>query len=131
MPNRRKRPEEALHRSVAQYLDVALPDGSEWFHIPNGGARSKAEAGVFKALGVKPGMPDIAVIYNGVFHGAELKPVGGRLSKNQIERHKRLKAAGARVTVCTSVEEIERFLAGYMPLKASLTGGGPLFKGAA
>ena len=29
------------------------------FHIPNGGARSKAEGAIFKAMGVKSGVPDL------------------------------------------------------------------------
>ena len=45
----------------------------EWlFHIPNGGSRHKIEAGKLKAMGVKPGVPDLALLvpkgpYNGLF----------------------------------------------------------------
>ncbi len=50
-----KRPEQALHRAVAAFLDVALPDGAAWTTIEPGGYRTKAEAGIAKARGVKAG----------------------------------------------------------------------------
>lgn len=55
------RPEENLHRACVQYLQAALP--KPWFcaHVPNGGGRSKAEAGILKAMGVLAGMPDLLV----------------------------------------------------------------------
>lgn len=55
------RPEENLHRACVAYLRAALPP--PWFcaHIPNGGGRSKAEAGILKAMGVLAGMPDLLI----------------------------------------------------------------------
>ena len=49
----RARPEEVLHRTVAAFLDVALPEGATWTTIEPGGYRTKAEAGIAKARGVK------------------------------------------------------------------------------
>ncbi len=42
------RPEQSLHRAAAEFLDLALPAGAEWWHTPNGGGRSRAEGGIFK-----------------------------------------------------------------------------------
>lgn len=55
------RPEEQLHRACVQYLQASLP--KPWFchHVPNGGYRTKAEAGILKAMGTLPGMPDLLV----------------------------------------------------------------------
>jgi len=53
------RPEEALQRQLVAFLRLALPPPWMVFHIPNGGGRSKAEAGVLKAMGVLAGMPDL------------------------------------------------------------------------
>jgi len=57
-----KRPEEALHRAIVAHLRARLPAPWLVFHIPNGGGRSKAEAGILKAMGVLAGMPDLLVI---------------------------------------------------------------------
>jgi hypothetical protein len=39
-----------------------LPEPWLVIHVPNGGGRSKAEAGIFKAMGVLAGFPDLLVI---------------------------------------------------------------------
>ena len=57
-----RRPEEQLHRSLVAYLRMALPKPWLVLHVPNGGGRSKAEAGILKAMGVLAGMPDLLVI---------------------------------------------------------------------
>ena len=117
---RMKRPEEALHRAVAQFLDLALPEDAVWFHPPNGGARSKAEAGIFKAMGVKPGVPDVVIIYRSQPIFIELKAPGETPSKTQKEMHNRLMLAGALVyPAATRIEEVEGFLCAIMPLKAA------------
>lgn len=56
-----KRPEEALHRACVAYLRAALPKPWLCWHSANGGGRSKAEAGILKAMGVLAGMPDLFV----------------------------------------------------------------------
>lgn len=56
------RPEERLQRDLVQHLRTRLPKPWLCFHIPNGGGRSKAEAGVLKAMGVLAGMPDLIVV---------------------------------------------------------------------
>ena len=121
---RRKHPEEALQRTTAQFLgiekNVALPEDAVWFHPPNGGARSKAEAGIFKAMGVKAGVPDIIVVYRGRMIAIELKAAGGSLSPAQKDMHARLSMAGALVYTATSVEAVEGFLRGAgVPLRAT------------
>lgn len=57
-----KRPEESLHRGCVTYLRAALPKPWLVWHTPNGGGRSKAEAGIFKAIGTLAGMPDLFVM---------------------------------------------------------------------
>ncbi len=116
---RRKRPEEMFQRAVARYLDLALPEDAVWFHPPNGGARSKAAAGIFKAMGVKAGVPDLIVIYQGQVVAIELKAPGGTLSKAQKAMHERLMLAGALVYTATRIEEVEGFLRATVPLKAT------------
>ena len=117
---RRNHPEEAIQRAVATFLDVALPIDAVWFHPPNGGWRSKAEAGIFKAMGVKAGVPDIVVVYQGQAMFIELKPPGRSLSANQREFAQTLAAAGAWFQVAHSIDEVAGYLRGWgVPLKGT------------
>jgi len=74
------------------------------WHVPNGGGRSKAEAGRFKAEGVVPGIPDVCILMQGRFYGLELKADKGRLSPAQIDMHERLRAAGATIAVAYGLD---------------------------
>lgn len=56
------RAEEKLQRQLVAYLRAALPAPWIVFHPANGGGRSKAEAGILKAMGVLAGVPDLFVI---------------------------------------------------------------------
>ena len=56
-----KRSEEALQRALCAELRIRLMPPWMFWHTPNGGARSKAEAGMLKATGVKAGIPDLFV----------------------------------------------------------------------
>lgn len=57
-----KRSEEKLHRELVKLLRATLPKPWLVFHIPNGGGRSKAEAGALKAMGTMAGLPDLLVM---------------------------------------------------------------------
>jgi hypothetical protein len=97
------RPEEILHRACVAYLRAALP--KPWFcaHVPNGGGRSKAEAGILKAMGVLAGMPDLLVFgphetlvkrANGVFTEFETKITPRLIAIEFKAPPKRLRSGG-------------------------------------
>ncbi len=134
-----RRVEEGIQRAVAQYLDMCLPEDAVWWHTPNGGARSKAEAGAFKAQGVKAGVPDVVIVYLATkflwqqkgseticdhrmefprMICIELKPPGRTLSKNQKEMKAKLERAGAiYAPVCRSVDDVKAFLEPLLPMR--------------
>lgn len=123
MPRRRRnQPEEQLQRAVAAFLDVALPEDAVWFHVPNGGARTKAEAGIFKAMGVKAGVPDVLILWRGQLYCIELKAPGRSLSPGQRDMRDRLLKSGAEWGLAKTVGEVAIACAGCwnMPLRASL-----------
>lgn len=120
MITRRQNPEELLQLAVAKFLNAALDDNSLWFHVPNGGWRSFTEAKRLKNMGVMAGLPDIEVISGGRAIWIELKTPGGRVSDAQVHCHQRLQQARCPVSVCRSVEEVERALrAAGVPLRAT------------
>ena len=119
---RRNRPEDALHITVAQFLDLALPKDACWTTVEHGGKRTKTEAGKLKAKGVKAGWPDVQIVYCQRLILFELKAPGGTLSPAQKLIHAQLSLAGALVYpgACTRIEEVEGFLRGAgVPLRAS------------
>lgn len=113
---KRRQPERALQIEVAEILN-GIP-GLLWFHVPNGGKRNVIEAKIFKAMGVKPGVPDIIIagtpiVYHGPvpFSGGgpafiELKADNKKPSPEQVAWHEELRKRGWAGTVCRSVDEV-------------------------
>lgn len=142
-----KRPEQELQKAIIQLMDYRtfpkrLWAGSRWLmppvkigdylhHTPNGGGRSPAESGIFKAMGVRAGYPDlsldIALVSDAgeFFPGwrCELKAGRGRQTPNQILWQERLERAGHVYVIAASVEEFEAELDRYLSL------GKPLYRG--
>lgn len=117
---RRKHPEDAFHKTVAQYLDWALPRDAVWTTVEHGGKRTKTEGGKLKAKGLKPGWPDVQIVYRGRLICIELKAPGGTLSDVQEAMHKRLTLAGAYVYTATDMAAVEGYLRGHdVPLRAT------------
>jgi hypothetical protein len=105
-----RRPEELLQRSVVDLLRLYEARGSLTFtHCPNGGRRSKAEAGAFKAMGVRAGVPDLLIWTPGGGHFAIELKAGRRavLSDAQVVWHSTLESLGHRVYVCRSIDDVE------------------------
>lgn len=112
--------EEQEQRAVIEWCEwnaSRFPQLKLIFHVPNGGHRSKAEGGRFKAIGVKPGVPDLFLPvprppYHGLF--IELKAPGGRVSTAQLSWIVSLMNAGYMAKVCygagEATAEIERYM---------------------
>lgn len=99
--------EEQIHRQVASWLRAVQTNEFVWCHVPNGGYRTKAEGGVFKALGVIAGWPDISILWRSRGLYIELKREGGKLTENQNNCHERIILAGGCVAVCHSLREVQ------------------------
>lgn len=102
----------------AKMASATRPELDLLFHIPNGGSRGKAEAGRFKASGVKSGVPDIFLpVARGGKHGLfiELKRLrGGVVSGNQNGWIGRLREQGYQAEACcgwlAAKQTIEKYL---------------------
>ncbi len=98
--------EEDVHRAVVRHLEFRAAPGVAWFHVPTGGARSRAEAGIFRALGTKAGVPDLLAFKEGKCLALELKrDKGGRVSPAQVDMHSKLRAAGVDVAVAHGLDQ--------------------------
>lgn len=112
---RRNRPEEIIHRQIVEWLQWAHPDLLV-FHPYNGGYRTKAEAGIGKALGVKAGTPDLVfVLPGGKCAFMEIKAPKKYLTKVQKEFAFKAANLGARFATVRSFEEGQAWVEELVP----------------
>lgn len=104
----RKRPEQELQKSCVIWLEVQRKLGRlTYFHVPNGGYRSKREAWALKLMGVRAGIPDLVIgLPKGRLIFVELKADKGRVSEIQKEIHAELGTYGFDVHTVKSLEEL-------------------------
>lgn len=108
--SRRNNPEEQLQRAIVEWLRWMKPD-VVWFFVNNGAHLSKSQAGKAKAMGVLPGVADLAfVLRGGQAAFIELKAPGKYLT--QVQKVFALNASnhGAWCAVARSIEDVERHL---------------------
>jgi hypothetical protein len=105
--NARRRPEQQLQAAIFRHIQVRGKPGIVAWHTPNGGKRSKAEAAIFKSLGVLAGIPDVLVLdTDGQLYGLELKAAGGRTTPRQNATLERLAVA---VGLDAALKQLERW----------------------
>lgn len=108
---------------MAEYLNIALPEESLWWHTPNQvGSRNATEARILKGLGVKAGIPDILILWRGALYGIELKAPRGSSSVDQVAIQETMRELGARIAAdLSSIEAVEKQLRGWgFPLHATV-----------
>ena len=111
--------EQATLFSWAQMRTYWYPELNLMFHIPNGGKRSKAEAGRFRAEGVKSGVPDLCLpVPRGRYHGLyiEMKTESGHTTAVQEWWGERLQAQGYAWRVCHGWQAAVALLEWYLQL---------------
>lgn len=113
--------EEQEQTAVMQWAEYQMGRWPElvWlYHIPNGGKRRRTEAARFKAMGVKPGVPDLCLpVPRGGYHGlyVEMKRrEEGRVSEDQAEWIDGLRANGYCAGVAYGCHEAEGILEAYL-----------------
>ena len=108
-----KRLEHSLQMAVAHMLQVVLdPVLTWWTSIDHGvGRLGVVEASQRKRRGVKPGIPDIIIMWDcGMLIGLELKAGRGRASDAQTEIAETWSRLGFGVWYARSLEEVQSVL---------------------
>lgn len=117
---RRKSIEQTLQQQLIQICQLYSgqePLFGRLYHIPNGGYRSPAEAGILKSMGVRAGVPDLHLpVETGGYYGLyiELKKPGGKLSRDQDDWIGFLRQEGHCVQVCESIDAAWTVLCWYL-----------------
>lgn len=112
--------ETEFHLMAANLLRQGVPPGGGfWFHVPNQGKRSKATAGLFKGMGLLPGVTDIVLVSGQKGGGGrvaflELKAKDargreGKLNPAQVEFRDMCRALGIMWGEARTLEEVEAF----------------------
>lgn len=119
-PDRRRapraRPEQAIQRTCADILARFVPkppEGPFFTSINPVPAKSKAVAGISKAMGMRAGVPDLWMLQRGQSILVEFKADNGRLSTAQKTLREEIISAGGVVEVAKSAEEFLGILATY------------------
>jgi len=116
------KPEQQLHKDVADYLAVALPIDCVFTSINPVSSKKPAAAGLSKALGMKSGIPDLLFIYKARPHFIELKAKRGKISDDQHSMIAMLISAGAVCAIAKSVEDVIAILQAWnIPLRARIS----------
>lgn len=108
--------------ALVEFVAYQFPKIADvFYHIANGGKRSKREAKKFKRMGVRPGMPDYFLsMACGAYHGCYIemkRKEDWKISKEQIAKIKRLREEGYFVDVAEGMEEAVKIIRNYMILK--------------
>lgn len=112
------RPEQAIHKAVAQHLRQRCTPGVVWWHTPNGamlgGKRNRKgiaiQGAIMKGLGVRAGVSDIIAVHAGKIFALELKAPGGRATDAQLEFLADMEKAGAFTCVAEGLDPAVRTL---------------------
>jgi hypothetical protein len=108
MKRRALAPEQALGKAVAHYLALTLDPEIVFATAINPiPAKSKAAAGLSKALGMAAGTPDWLIVYQGRAHFLELKAMSGTYTDSQREMFPRLRRLGIPLATCRSLTEVD------------------------
>ena len=100
-----KRAEDLIQKQCVQWIKYQYPE-LIIHHSPNGGFRTKAEAGIFKSIGTLAGFPDLLILFpDGNILFIEVKTLTGRQSASQKEFQRKAQKLGHNYEVVRSLNE--------------------------
>jgi hypothetical protein len=99
-----------------------MPELRWLFHVPNGGKRTALVGAQMKAMGVKPGVPDLLLpVWREGSAGLalEMKTAIGRLSTEQNDWKHHFESEGWQFRVARSAQEARTILCAYLGMAES------------
>ena len=119
---KRQHLEDDLQAAVCTLLKWALPADATFWAVPNGGLRHKMEAARMTRLGVRAGVADIHVVYQGRLYCLELKAPKGQLSATQVQVMRKLEHCGVPTAVIRELSDVTHVMREWdIPLSARLS----------
>ncbi len=103
------RPEDLVQRAILDYIAVAAP-AVFVYAIPNAARRAPSGNAGNAVPGLRPGMPDLGLIWQGKAYFIEVKAGKGTISAAQCDTAGLLHTAGAQVTFCWSIDDVRHAL---------------------
>lgn len=117
---KRGQAEFRLQVAIADLLRWRAMPGLFWTAVPNGEARPKVKNARgewysptgerLRRAGLRPGNPDLLLIWKGKAIGLELKAEGGRATESQRQTEADWTTAGGLYAICKGYDETVAFL---------------------
>jgi hypothetical protein len=113
-----QRPEQIIHKAVADHLRQRGVPGLVWWHtaqgVKIGGRRNRKgvaiQGAIMKGLGVRAGVSDILALHGGKFFALELKAPGGRPTEEQLRFIDDVRGQGGFTCVAEGLDQALRVL---------------------
>ena len=119
-----KRPEQVIHKAVADHLRIRGAPGLVWFHVAQSNyARNRKgtaiQAAINKGLGVRKGVSDLILFHQGNFYALEIKPKGRTPTEEQYAFLACVEAAGGFSAWTAGVDKALKVLETWGLLKGT------------
>lgn len=117
--------ERQIQTAFVQSFDLLAGPDVYLFSVPIERNSSPQNMAKLKAMGLRPGCPDVWIIWPSGGLALEFKkPKGGKVSDAQEATHKRLRRIGWPIEIVRSVDEAWEAVARHgCPVRSLLTGG--------
>lgn len=96
--------EDTIQKNIIDAVRLYYPR-STIFSVPNGGHRSKVEAGILKATGALAGVSDLILVHEGQVYFFEVKTETGKQSDSQKLFEQKIHAQGLKYFIVHSARE--------------------------
>tara|TARA_R100001079_G_C4393530_1_gene128288 strand:+ start:340 stop:738 length:399 start_codon:yes stop_codon:yes gene_type:complete len=112
--------EDQLQKQVADYLKIALPDGSLFHHSPNEGKKHINFQMKLKSFGMQTGFPDIVIFApetKAIFIELKRQKPKGRLTHHQKLMKEIIENLKLYYKVCYNLYDVYDFLSKIITLR--------------